>query len=239
MSRQSGWKGTAMEEFSDERGKFPSDGRLSATVRRPPRLSPGRIARLSALPDWGHERCNRDVEVQEASMNVRPSVLCPVDCSDTSLAALRYATAIAEHFVTRLIVLSVVPADEGGGDTEASRDRYEQSLSAFVQAACGGEAVEPMYEVDVAYGTPSVEIFRVARERSCDLIVVSSAVHGLRDQAGGRLAAAGAAQPILVISATRHGGMRLEDIRRQLQQIVTPAGLFSDYVRAVIAMAAA
>ena len=172
-------------------------------------------------------------------MNVRPSVLCPVDCSVRSVAALRYATAIAEHFVTRLIVLSVHPADEPGGDTEASRDRHEQSLSAFVQTACGGEAVAPMYEVDVAYGTPSVEILRVARERSCDLIVVSSAVHGLRGQAGGRLAAAGATQPILVISATRHGGLRLEDIRRQLQQIVTPAGLFSDYVRAVIATAAA
>jgi nucleotide-binding universal stress UspA family protein len=169
-------------------------------------------------------------------MNVRPSVLCPVDCSDKSVAALRYATAIAEHFVTRLIVLSVHPADEPGGDTEASRDRHEQSLSAFVQAACGGEAVAPMYEVDVAYGTPSAEILRVARERSCDLIVMSSA---LRDLCGGRLVAAGATQPILVVSATRHGGLRLEDIRRQLQQIVAPAGLFSDYVRAVIAMAAA
>ena len=43
----------------------------------------------------------------EAVMNIRPSILCPIDYSDASAAALRYAAAIAEHFLTRLIVLSV------------------------------------------------------------------------------------------------------------------------------------
>ena len=40
-------------------------------------------------------------------MNVRPSILCPIDFSSASAGALRYAAAIAEHFATRLIVLSV------------------------------------------------------------------------------------------------------------------------------------
>ena len=40
-------------------------------------------------------------------MNVRPSILCPIDFSEASAGALRYAAALADHFVTRLIVLSV------------------------------------------------------------------------------------------------------------------------------------
>ena len=40
-------------------------------------------------------------------MDVRPSILCPIDFSDASAGALRYAAAIASHFGTRLIVLTV------------------------------------------------------------------------------------------------------------------------------------
>ena len=40
-------------------------------------------------------------------MSVKPSILCPVDFSDASAGALRYAAAVATHFGTRLIVLTV------------------------------------------------------------------------------------------------------------------------------------
>ena len=40
-------------------------------------------------------------------MNIRPSILCPIDYSDASAGALRYAAAVAEHFFTRLVVLVV------------------------------------------------------------------------------------------------------------------------------------
>ena len=40
-------------------------------------------------------------------MSVRPSILCPVDFSDASAGALRYAAAVATHFGARLIVLTV------------------------------------------------------------------------------------------------------------------------------------
>ena len=40
-------------------------------------------------------------------MSVRPSILCPIDYSDASAAALRYAAAIAEHFFARLVILTV------------------------------------------------------------------------------------------------------------------------------------
>jgi len=173
-------------------------------------------------------------------MNVRPSVLCPVDCSDASLAALRYATAIAEHLVTRLIVLSVQPADDHDSGTELGRDRHEQSLSAFVERAYGAEMVAPMCELDVAYGTPCAEILRVARERSCDLIVIGAEyAHCDQHAAAADLVAMAAPQPVLRIPASTPGDVRLEDIRAQLRQIVTPATRLSDYVRAVVGMAAA
>ena len=40
-------------------------------------------------------------------MKPRPRVLCPVDFSDASRGALRYARAIAKHFGTRLVILAV------------------------------------------------------------------------------------------------------------------------------------
>lgn len=169
-------------------------------------------------------------------MNVRPSVLCPVDCTDTSLAALRYATAIAEHFVTRLIVLSVQPTDAHDRDPEMNRDRLEESLLAFVERAFGIERVAPMCEFDVAYGTPAAEILRVARERSCDLIVMSAGEYAQceRRTAVADHVLAAATQPVLLIPAATSGAVRLEDIRRQLRQIVKPVGRFSDHVQAVV-----
>ena len=68
-------------------------------------------------------------------MNVRPSILCPVDFSDASAGSLRYAAAIATHFATRLIVLTVEDpllteaADLGTGvrwNPDDSRHELEQ-----------------------------------------------------------------------------------------------------------------
>ena len=116
-------------------------------------------------------------------MNVRPSILCPIDYSASSAGALRYAAAIAEQFVTRLIVLIVedpllTTAVDLGTGVHWTRDLSERELSTFVMNTFGEDsAALGMCEYDVASGEPSVEILRVARERSCDLIVMSS--HGL------------------------------------------------------------
>jgi nucleotide-binding universal stress UspA family protein len=40
-------------------------------------------------------------------MAYRPSVLCPVDLSEPSRAALRYAAAVADHFGAKLTVVTV------------------------------------------------------------------------------------------------------------------------------------
>lgn len=116
-------------------------------------------------------------------MKSRPTILCPVDFSDASRGALRYARAIAEHFGSRLVILAVEDpllteaVDLGTGvvwDPEDTR----RELTRFVSRAMHGnplKTTDVQYEVSV--GKPARQILHVAREQSCDLIVMST--HGL------------------------------------------------------------
>jgi nucleotide-binding universal stress UspA family protein len=168
-------------------------------------------------------------------MNVRPSILCPIDYSDASAGALRYAAAIAEHFVTRLIVLTVedplltVAMDLGTG-VHWTREIAEREIAKFVAGVFGDDAPTlAMCEYDVAVGKPPVEILRVAQERSCDLIVMSS--HGLT---GARKLFFGSTTervlrettvPVLVTPALNPGPIHIEDAKRLLGRIVVPVDL--------------
>jgi universal stress protein A len=116
-------------------------------------------------------------------MNDRPTVLCPVDFSDASRAALLHARGIAQHFGSRLIVLTVedpllteavdLSMEEGWHPEDTRRE-----LARFVTRLLLGN---PLAEVDVEYevrvGNPAAHILDVARARECDLIVMST--HGL------------------------------------------------------------
>jgi nucleotide-binding universal stress UspA family protein len=168
-------------------------------------------------------------------MNVRPSILCPIDYSDASAGALRYAAAIADHFVTRLIVLTVedpllTAAMDLGTGTHWTRDLSEREVSKFVSNTFGEDAATlAMCEYDVAVGKPPVEILRVARERSGDLIVMSS--HGLT---GARKLFFGSTTervlrettvPVLVTPPGNPGTIHLEDATHLLRRIVVPVDL--------------
>jgi nucleotide-binding universal stress UspA family protein len=168
-------------------------------------------------------------------MNVRPSILCPVDYSVASAGALRYAAAIAEHFVTRLIVLTVedpllATAMELGTGVQGARLASERELARFVTDTFADDAARAaMCEVDVAVGKPAIEILRVARERSCALIVMSS--HGLT---GARKLFFGPTTervlrettvPVLVTPPVDPGPVRIEDARRLLGRILVPVDL--------------
>jgi nucleotide-binding universal stress UspA family protein len=168
-------------------------------------------------------------------MNVRPSILCPIDYSDASAGALQYAAAIAEHFVTRLIVLTVedpllTTAMDLGTGVHWTPDASEREIVKFVTDTFGEDAAAlGMCEYDVAIGKPPVEILRVARERSCDLIVMSS--HGLT---GARKMFFGSTTervlrettvPVLVTPPVNPGPVHIEDARRLLGRIVVPVDL--------------
>jgi nucleotide-binding universal stress UspA family protein len=168
-------------------------------------------------------------------MNVRPSILCPIDYSEASAGALRYAAAIAEHFVTRLIVLTVedpllTTAIDLGTGVRWTRELSEGEMAKFVGDTFRSDAsLMAMCEYDVAVGKPPVEILRVARERSCDLIVMSS--HGLT---GARKLFFGSTTervlrettvPVLVTPPANPGPLHIEEAGRLLGRIVVPVDL--------------
>ena len=113
-------------------------------------------------------------------MNVSPLILCPVDFSDASAGALRYAAAIGARFGARVLVLTVAHpllanAVDLGTGVVWEPAACKQELADFTRKAGAHDASAPAaFEYEVAVGKPAVEILRVAQERSCGLIVISS-----------------------------------------------------------------
>jgi nucleotide-binding universal stress UspA family protein len=111
-----------------------------------------------------------------------PSVLCPVDFSENSRGALRYAATISRDLGGRLTLLAVndwllveateldAEADHLARDTVREVDRFCRQTSGCNLAAVGDVRLE------VGTGKPSSEILRISKERGADLIVMSS--HG-------------------------------------------------------------
>jgi nucleotide-binding universal stress UspA family protein len=112
-------------------------------------------------------------------------ILCPLDFSESSDHALRYAAAMAEQFHAELILLHVVepilaalPGDPMLPNTQqadiddlvdACRERLDRAVGTV---ATDGLKVQPL----VLNGMPFVEIIRCARDREADLIVLGT--HG-------------------------------------------------------------
>ena len=115
-------------------------------------------------------------------MSSPPSILCPIDYSDGSAGALRYAAAIAEYFSATLIVLTVedpllTTAMDLGTGIYWTPILSKGEIAEFTTEALEGEQTPlARCEYDVAIGKPPVEILRAAHQRDCDLIVMSS--HG-------------------------------------------------------------
>ena len=75
-------------------------------------------------------------------MNVRPSILCPIDFSDASAGALLYAAAIASHLVTRVVVLTVeepllTEALELGTGASWTREHCQREMEQFAGRRSG------------------------------------------------------------------------------------------------------
>lgn len=168
-------------------------------------------------------------------MNVAPSILCPIDFSDASRGALRYAAAVASHFGTRLIVMTVEDPllteamDLGAGVVWKPEDSVSE-IAQFAAKTFGRDAGMPVtLEYEVAVGKPAAEILRVARERSCDLIVIST--HG---RTGVRKLFFGSTtervlrettKPVLVTPPVDPGPIRVEDARTLIRRVLVPVDL--------------
>ena len=162
-------------------------------------------------------------------------VLCPVDFSESSAGALRYASLIARHAGAKLVVLAV----EDPRLTEAaglgtgilwSADDCSAEMEKFAARALGPEpGMGNALEYTVAVGRPATEILRVARERSAALMVIST--HGLT---GVRKLFFGSTTervlreapcPVLVTSGTSPGHISVADLKGVIGRILVPVDL--------------
>ena len=165
----------------------------------------------------------------------RPSVLCPIDFSNPSRAALRYASAIAERFRTSLTLLTVndpllAEASEMRAGPDWLPQDSERELRRFFEQTFEHRTLFPVdVQVVVTTGHPAQEILRIGRERHCDLIVMST--HGLT---GVRKLFFGATTervlretelPVLVTPAVEPGPLFFDDVRQLVGRILAPVDL--------------
>ncbi|HEX2453374.1 MAG TPA: universal stress protein [Vicinamibacterales bacterium] len=168
-------------------------------------------------------------------MGARAHVLCPIDFSDPSRAALRYARAIAGHFEARLTVVTVNDplltevAELRMGSSWMAEDA-ERELRRFVAETFEHSAPSSAeIRFEVAEGKPAPEILRVARERGCDLIVMGThGMTGVRKMFFGSttervLRETGV--PVLLTPAAQVGPLTLDDVKRAVRRVLAPVDL--------------
>ncbi len=111
-------------------------------------------------------------------------ILVPIDFSDFSINALRYAVNFAEHFKSKIILVYVVepavyPADFSMGQVSIPAmdvdmtNRAREELTKLAKSEFMG-IVET--EIIIKSGKPFVEIIETASEKDIDLIII--ATHG-------------------------------------------------------------
>jgi nucleotide-binding universal stress UspA family protein len=116
-------------------------------------------------------------------------VLCPVDFSASSAAALRWASVWAARAGERLTAIHIAellpeaplpPSEEYAAYRQALIDNASRTLAGAVAEAIPSTA---RVEQEVVVGTPAVDILRLAGERHVDLIVMGVRGRGAVDLA--------------------------------------------------------
>lgn len=168
-------------------------------------------------------------------MATAPSLLCPVDFSDASRAALFYAAAIADHFGARLTVLTVddpflaeVAATTGrlpSLGSESERELRKLVSETLPPASQGAKLIELRVEV----GKPAAQILQAARDTGAELIVMGS-----RGRSGMRKMFFGSTTervlrettiPVLVTPPDHSRLPSLENATRRIHRILAPVDL--------------
>jgi nucleotide-binding universal stress UspA family protein len=172
------------------------------------------------------------------------SVLCPVDFSDASRGALRYAAAVAKQLDVELTVLTVTDpllteAAELSGALEGLPDAINKELHRFCAKTFETGVTPAAVRYELSTGKPAVEILRVAKAAPSALIVMST--HGLT---GVRKLFFGSTTervlrettvPVLLTPASDHGPARVEDIRKTVKRILVPVDLSPATIEHVMA----
>lgn len=106
-------------------------------------------------------------------------ILCPVDFSRVSRAALREAATLARASRSRLTVLFVsdpwlVAAAAAAGDQRASAPNTRAALERFIRQVLPASARPPRLRALVTSGRPADEILKAARRPRASLIVMGT-----------------------------------------------------------------
>jgi universal stress protein A len=164
------------------------------------------------------------------------SVLCPVDFSDASRAALCYAAALAAHFGARLTVLAVddpllAEVAETTGRVPSLRDETERELRKLVSETVPASPTTKEIELRVDVGKPAAQILQAARDVAAGLIVMSSQGRsGMRKMFFGSTTERVLREttiPVLVTPQAHPSMVSLENARRGIQRVLAPVDLIS------------
>ncbi len=116
-------------------------------------------------------------------------VLCPIDFSESSLRALRYAATVAREAGADLVVLHVIELlpeatvyGHGVVDVGAYDEKFRETARARMAAAIEDAVPRPLAVTElVSAGRPYREILRIADEHGADLIVIGIQGRGSAD----------------------------------------------------------
>jgi universal stress protein A len=168
-------------------------------------------------------------------MPSRPTILCPVDFSDASRSALRYARLISGHFAARVVILTVEDPllteaiDLGTGHVWDPEDTRRE-LAHFAAGALGGNPLKGAeIEYDVRVGKPAKQVLLVAHENACDLIVMSThGLTGMRKMFFGSTTERVLREttiPVLAVPPSETVPQSMEELRRTVGRILVPVDL--------------
>jgi nucleotide-binding universal stress UspA family protein len=181
-------------------------------------------------------------------MKAPTAVLCPIDFSEPSRAALRYAAAVAEYFGARLTLLTVndplleQAADMASGEGSL-RTAAAAELERFFQDTFSGRPPAVPATFAVASGKPDAEILQVSRQSGAELIVMSSrGATGIRRLFLGSITERVLREtgvPVLVTPPTDSAPASADAIRQSIRRILVPVDLsdaMADPVRVALAL---
>ncbi len=166
-------------------------------------------------------------------MNAVSRILCPIDFSDPSRAALRYAAALASHLSAALTLLTVndpllaEAADMAGGSGGLAAEAKAE-LEKFYRDSLPGSARRPPASFVVATGPAAAEILRAAKG-AADLLVMSShGATGIRKLFFGSTTERVLREtsvPVLVVPRGDAGPETMGDIKKLVRRILVPVDL--------------
>ena len=162
------------------------------------------------------------------------TILCPVDFSEPSRGALRYAAVAAAYAGESLTLLTVndplleQAAAMANGPGSLARDARRE-LDQFFTDTFSGRPPAVSVQFAVATGKPDAEILRVAGERQARLIVMSSrGATGIRKMFLGSVTERvlrATSVPVLVTPPAEAGLITQDDIRKSIRRILVPVDI--------------